>query len=60
MLLGYGIIAIPTGIVTAELTKNDLSKHNNTQVCGNCLNNDHEDDAKFCKACGYNLHPNDD
>jgi voltage-gated potassium channel len=58
MLLGYGIIAIPTGIVTAELAFGDKIKiKSNTQVCANCHNNDHDTDARFCKACGYSLHP---
>jgi len=58
MLLGYGIIAIPTGIVTAELAFGEKTKLKaNTQTCANCHNNNHDTDAKFCKACGYNLHP---
>ena len=52
MILGYAIIAVPTGIVTANL----LSKHNtNTQVCSKCMHNDHDDDALFCKKCGNSL-----
>jgi voltage-gated potassium channel len=58
MLLGYGIIAIPTGIVTAELAFGEKIKVNtNTQVCGNCHNNDHDNNAIYCKMCGYHLHP---
>ena len=53
MIAGYAIIAVPTGIVTAEMI--NPSKKNNTQVCSNCQNNDHEDDAVFCKKCGEKL-----
>jgi voltage-gated potassium channel len=53
MILGYSIIAVPTGIVTASL----LSRHEimNTQVCSNCMFDKHEDDAQFCKKCGTSL-----
>ena len=53
MIAGYAIIAVPTGIVTAEMIK--PLKKNNTQVCSNCHNADHEDDALFCKKCGEKL-----
>ncbi|WP_127846359.1 ion transporter [Psychroflexus aestuariivivens] len=53
MLLGYGIIAVPTGIVTAEMTKENVSR--NTQVCYNCGESIHQDDAQFCHKCGYDL-----
>jgi voltage-gated potassium channel len=53
MLLGYAIIAVPTGIVTSELMK-PTSKQN-TQVCHNCLYDSHDDDAVFCKKCGNKI-----
>jgi voltage-gated potassium channel len=53
MILGYAIIAIPTGIVTAEMIKTVTSQ--NTQVCPNCLHDKHEDDAIYCKKCGTPL-----
>lgn len=55
MILGYAIIAVPTGIVTAEMMKS--STDNNTQVCPGCLHDKHEDDAIFCKKCGTRLNP---
>jgi voltage-gated potassium channel len=55
MLLGYAIIAVPTGIVTSELMK-PASKQN-TQVCHNCLCESHDDDAIYCKKCGTELNP---
>jgi voltage-gated potassium channel len=70
MILGYGIIAVPTGIVSAEYTKavgkgkEKLSdeeyeqlKHLtlNTQCCPNCLEDYHQDNAEFCFKCGHSL-----
>ena len=54
MILGYGIIAIPTGIVSAEMTKTD-KVHTNTQSCQNCAIEGHKDDAEFCYHCGDKL-----
>jgi voltage-gated potassium channel len=55
MILGYAIIAVPTGIVTAEMIKPSSEK--NTQVCPGCLYDKHDDDAVFCKKCGTRLNP---
>jgi len=53
MIMGYGIIAVPTGIVSAEYaTADDDEVHTNTQVCSNCSELDHHDDAKYCHNCG--------
>lgn len=54
MILGYAIIAVPTGIITSEMTRNRLRK-TNTQVCNECHCDDHEDDAKYCRVCGTEL-----
>lgn len=53
MILGYAIIAVPTGIITAEIIKPTPVK--NTQVCHKCLYDKHDDDAVFCKKCGDKL-----
>ncbi|HDR50181.1 MAG TPA: ion transporter [Mariniphaga anaerophila] len=53
MIMGYAIIAVPTGIVTAEMMR--PSTQSNTQVCSNCLHDKHDDDAFFCKKCGTRL-----
>lgn len=50
MILGYGIIAVPTGIVTSEMTRRIQSP--NTQSCPNCSSEGHDTDAKHCKNCG--------
>ena len=60
MILGYGIIAVPTGIVTAEFAKkslrnNTVSTKNSCQICGSQL---HFDNAKYCHECGSELHTN--
>jgi voltage-gated potassium channel len=54
MLLGYGIIAIPTGIVTVEMA-NATRKPLHHRVCPNCLKENHEFGANFCSACGTAL-----
>ncbi|WP_452229544.1 MULTISPECIES: ion transporter [unclassified Lacinutrix] len=59
MILGYGIIAVPTGIVTSELTKTmgpDKKVHTNTQACPSCSKEGHKDNAEFCYSCGHQLH----
>jgi voltage-gated potassium channel len=53
MILGYAIIAVPTGIVTAELTR--VNRKLSTQVCPECHSQDHETDAVFCRHCGERL-----
>ena len=55
MILGYAIIAVPTGIVTNEMIKNPLAKFTNTQVCRYCAREGHADDAVYCKYCGGRL-----
>ena len=56
MILGYGIIAVPTGIVTAEFSRKRKEKIN-TQVCPDCTAEGHEMEAKFCNKCGAVLNP---
>ena len=56
MILGYGIIAVPTGIVTAEFSRKKREKVS-TQSCPDCTTEGHEVDAKFCKKCGAELNP---
>ena len=51
MIIGYGIIAVPTGIVTAELTQ-VYKKSVSTQSCPQCSAEGHDPDARYCKYCG--------
>ena len=53
MILGYGIIAVPTGIVTAELAR--AGKPESGQVCPECHAEPHDIDALHCKYCGTKL-----
>ncbi|REC53304.1 ion transporter [Chryseobacterium piscium] len=52
MLAGYSIIAVPTGIVTAEMRN---KRQNLELVCDRCGNEDIDDDARYCKQCGKKL-----
>lgn len=54
MIMGYGVLAVPTGIVSAEMVNadNNGSHEPSTQVCKECLSEGHDADAKFCKYCG--------
>lgn len=59
MILGYAVIAVPTGIVSAEFTRTGGGEkkkvHLNTQSCPNCAAEYHRDDAEFCYECGTSL-----
>lgn len=57
MIMGYGIIAVPTGIVSAEYAKKENYVHVNSFACPNCNAAQHRDDAKYCHRCGEELHP---
>jgi len=54
MILGYTIIAVPTGIVTAELTHSQ-TQLNLTVACPRCLLEGHAHDAAYCRRCGARL-----
>ena len=57
MILGYSIIAIPTGIVSSEMTKTPDEHNTSTQSCPNCLKEKHREKAVFCYNCGSLLNP---
>jgi voltage-gated potassium channel len=52
MLIGWGILAVPTGIVTAEMTAQRFIRHFADKTCTACGSTDHEADASYCKRCG--------
>jgi len=54
MIMGYVVIAVPTGIVSSELLNQKELQHN-TQACRYCGEEGHDDDALFCKYCGEQL-----
>ena len=54
MILGYGIIAVPTGIVTVELTRTE-QRELSPRACPHCGREGHDVDAVYCKRCGSKL-----
>ncbi|CAH6803790.1 putative Potassium voltage-gated channel subfamily KQT; potassium channel, VIC family [Vibrio chagasii] len=54
MLLGYSILAVPTGIITAELS-NEMNSHKELVKCPNCNRAGHDSDAIYCKHCASEL-----
>ena len=58
MILGYGIIAVPTGIVTAEMTRQAIDRkgeRGSQDECPRCGLEPHDADARYCKRCGEAL-----
>lgn len=65
MLLGYAIIAVPTGIVTSEIALNSFAERRKKEAarlelqtdrfCGNCGSGDHQADSVYCRQCGTKL-----
>ena len=55
MIMGYGIIAVPTGIVTAQIANSKSKKKLFSPNCPNCNSQPLADDAKFCSKCGTKL-----
>lgn len=54
MLTGYSIIAVPTGILTAELAT-EMQRDRSQRRCDECRGGGHENDALYCKFCGHTL-----
>lgn len=57
MLVGWGTLAVPTGIVTAEFTAQRMGRAPTTRTCHDCLSEGHAPDARFCRDCGAALPP---
>jgi voltage-gated potassium channel len=55
MLIGYGIIAVPTGIITTEIAIAMREKKPAHEACPNCGREGHDLDAIYCKFCGAKL-----
>ena len=53
MILGYAIIAVPTGIVSAEIVRGERAI--SSRACPHCGRKGHEPDAKYCRVCGIRL-----
>ena len=57
MLLGWGTLAVPTGIVSAEFTAQRMLREPTTRTCHECLTEGHLPNSKFCRDCGAELPP---
>jgi voltage-gated potassium channel len=57
MLIGWGTLAVPTGIVSAEFTARRLNREPTTRTCHECLSEGHSSSARFCRDCGAALPP---
>jgi voltage-gated potassium channel len=55
MLIGWGILAVPTGIVTAEMTAQKFTKQDVAKKCRACGSVGHDADAAYCRVCGSSL-----
>jgi len=55
MILGYSIIAVPTGIVTAEIVDAAAGRRITTRTCPHCMSEGHQPRARFCRDCGGEL-----
>ena len=55
MVLGYSVIAVPTGIVTAEIVETAVGSRVSTRSCPECTSEGHDRDSRFCKDCGAQL-----
>jgi len=55
MVIGYSIIAVPTGIITAEIVESAVAEKMSTRCCSECLSEGHVADAQYCKDCGAHL-----
>lgn len=57
MLLGWGVLAVPTGIISAEISAQKRMQPSTTRTCPECLSEGMDADAKYCKHCGAELPP---
>ena len=55
MLIGWGTLAVPTGIVSAEFTAQRVHREPTTRTCHECLSEGHAPSARFCRDCGAAL-----
>jgi voltage-gated potassium channel len=55
MLLGWGTLAVPTGIVSAGFTAQKMAREPTTRTCHECMSEGHSPQARFCRDCGAQL-----
>lgn len=59
MIIGYSIIAVPTGIVSSELSKSREEESNpKSLICPKCFLDNHQADANYCRRCGHLIREN--
>jgi voltage-gated potassium channel len=52
ILIGYSLIIVPTGFVSAEIMESKRKSNISTRSCASCVTEGHDADAKYCKYCG--------
>ncbi len=57
MLLGWGILAVPTGIISSEIAHQRGTRLMAGRICARCFTQGHEETARYCKQCGKALPP---
>ena len=55
MILGYGVIAVPTGIVTSEINRSQNQQNSQQKRCSTCEREGMKADAEYCQYCGESL-----
>ncbi len=55
MIMGYAVIAVPTGIVSAEFIEQSRKAGQDNTVCDRCGKDEHEKGARYCARCGERL-----
>jgi voltage-gated potassium channel len=55
MIIGYSIIAVPTGIISVEISKVRRMSDDKPEECPSCHSVEHDEDAMYCKKCGRKL-----
>ena len=60
ILLGYSLIIVPTGFVSAEFIESKRQMSVSTQACPFCMCEGHDSDAVYCKSCSQPLNEDED
>ena len=55
ILLGYSLIIVPTGFISAEIHAQKSSSEHNSRTCPHCFREGHAEEANFCRICGTHL-----
>ena len=55
ILIGYSLIIVPSGFVSAELIESKRQRRLTNRTCPSCLLEGHEEDSRYCRGCGHEL-----